>query len=678
MTSFFGNDLFASKKDPIVITPETQVIFVADMFQDDYAGGAEITSQVLIDSSPFKVFQLHTRDLTVDHLKQGVDKFWIFGNFADINPQLIPSIVGNLKYTVLEYDYKFCRFRSTEKHRASTGSPCDCHTSVNGKMVSAFYYGARGLWWMSEKQKQRYFDIFPFLNEKDNVVLSSVFDPYSLGYMENLRHNAPKDRTGWIVLGSSSWVKGAAAAEQWCKDNNKSYELVWNLPYNELLEKLSKAEGFVCLPEGADTCPRMVIEAKLLGCKLITNDNVQHANEEWFATDDLQSIKDYLFTAREIFWSGVKHMMEYQPKISGYMTVYNCNKQKYPWKQAIESMTEFCDEICIVDGGSTDGTWEELVNLICIRNDSTLDQLSDIERTSMIELSKPGAMTRDKTLRIKQITRDWSHPRHAVYDGMQKAEARKMCTGDFCWQMDSDEIVHEDDAKKIRDFCGFMPKEVDVLSLPVIEYWGGPDKVRLDIQPWKWRLSRNKPNITHGIPVELRTTDSEGNLMAIGGTDGCDMIDSETGQRLPHASFYTPEVEQIRLSALAGNPDALTAYQNWFEAATTQLPGVFHYSWYDLERKIKLYRDYWQSHWLSLWGKDVADTAENNMMFDVPWSEVTDDMIHNLATELAEKTGGHIWHTKWSSEKCTPHLITSRTQPKFMLGKTKVEDAKVS
>lgn len=637
MTTFFGNDLFAAK-EKIVIPDSAQIVFVADMFQSDYAGGAEITSQVLIDSSPFSVFQLHTRDLTVELLQQGVAKFWIFGNFADINPQLIPSIVANLKYTILEYDYKYCRFRSPQKHNASTGSPCDCHTSVNGKMVSAFYYGSRGLWWMSEKQKQHYFQLFPFLSEKDNIVLSSVFDPYSLGYMENLR-NTVTERSGWIVLGSSSWVKGAAAAEQWCKDNNKQYELVWNLPYNELLTKLSKAEGFVCLPEGSDTCPRMTIEAKLLGCKLVLNDHVQHANEEWFATDDLQSIKDYLFTAREIFWSGVKHMMEYQPKISGYMTVYNCEKQKYPWKQAIESMAEFCDEICVVDGGSTDGTWPAL---------------------QFLQSSAP------ELIKIKQVSRDWSHQRHAVFDGLQKAEARKMCQGDFCWQMDSDEIVHEDDAKKIRDFCGFMPKEVDILSLPVIEYWGGPDKVRLDIQPWKWRLSRNKPNITHGIPAELRTYDSEGNLMAIGGTDGCDFIDSETFERLPHASFYSPDIEQVRIAALSGNQEALASYQEWFNSATTQLPGVFHYSWYDLERKIKLYRDYWQNHWRGLWGQDVSDSADNNMMFDVPWSQVTDEMIYDRAIELAEKTGGHVWHSKWNGSK-TPWLTTSRTQPKFMI-----------
>ena len=67
-----------------------------------------------------------------------------------------------------------------------------------------------------------------------------------------------------------------------------------------------------------------------------------------------------------------------------------------------------------------------------------------------------------------------------------------------------------------------FPKHTQLISLPVIEYWGNQGKVRMDINPWKWRLSRNKPNITHGIPKHLRKTDEDGNIYALPGTDSCD------------------------------------------------------------------------------------------------------------------------------------------------------------
>jgi glycosyltransferase involved in cell wall biosynthesis len=497
---------------------------------------------------------------------------------------------------------------------------------------------------MSEAQKLWYLNMFPFLSEKDNVVLSSVFSKHTLGSIKLLRkhvESSSTERKGWIVLGSDSWVKGADLAKQWCKENNEQHEVVWNVKYEEMLAKLSQSKGFVYLPKGKDTCSRMIIEAKLLGCKLHLNDNVQHKDEEWFATDDIESIHDYLFTAPTIFWNGIKKMMEYKPAISGYTTVLNCIKQEYPFTKCIKSMIPFCDEICVVDGGSTDGTWEALTELA----------------------------SKERKLKIKQVIRDWTHPRFAVFDGMQKAEARSMCKSTFCWQMDSDEIVHEDDVQKIIDLCSKFPTGVDLISLPVIEYWGGPDKVRVDIMPWKWRLSRNKPNITHGIPADLRRTDAEGHIYAAEGTDGCDMIDATTGKSINDISFYSLEADATRQAAILGNQNALNDYNIWFSNVIENLPGVFHYSWYDIERKMKLYRDYWTRHWESLSGKKYEDTAQSNMMFDSPWSQVTDEMISFRAKELKNKLGGWIWNRKWDGTTITPHLTINRTQPQIMLSK---------
>ncbi|MFA6050907.1 MAG: hypothetical protein WC761_07005 [Candidatus Paceibacterota bacterium] len=107
---FGDRDAFFSQSKKIVIPQSAQVIVVADMFVEDYLGGAELTTQALIDSSPLEIFKLHSKDLNMDLLKEGVDRFWVFGNFSGMNGNLIPSIVGNLKYAILEYDYKYCRF----------------------------------------------------------------------------------------------------------------------------------------------------------------------------------------------------------------------------------------------------------------------------------------------------------------------------------------------------------------------------------------------------------------------------------------------------------------------------------------------------------------------------------------------------------------------------------------
>jgi glycosyltransferase involved in cell wall biosynthesis len=378
----------------------------------------------------------------------------------------------------------------------------------------------------------------------------------------------------------------------------------------------------------------MVIEAKLLGCKLELNDNVQHAKEIWFDSDDEFDTLAYLFAARERFWNGVKSDMTYQPPVSGYTTTKDCIKQDYPYEASILSMLGFCDEVVVVDGGSTDGTWERL-----------------------LELSG-----KHENLLVHQEIRDWDDSRFAVFDGAQKALARSMCTKTFCWQQDSDEVVHEDDYVKVKSLLTSFPPGVELIALPVIEYWGGPDKVRMDINPWKWRLSRNLPHITHGIPDSLRKFDDEGKLYSAPGSDGCDYVRSDNYSVIPFANFMTDDVDQARVLGL-NDENVKNQYETWLNQVLTQVPAVQHYSWFNIERKIGTYRNYWSSHWQSLYDINQEDTAENNMFFDKPWSEISEGDISDLSSRLSEEMGGWIFHSKVNFDAKTPHITINRSHP---------------
>jgi len=621
----FGGFSFHNKN---LISDESKVIFVSDMFVSDYTGGAELTLQALIDECPVEHDKVNSKDVSIQVLEEGKDKYWIFGNIAALDHSLFPTIVGNLQYSIVEFDYKFCKYRSVEKHLEIEAKICDCHDQMWGKMMSAFFYGARSLWWMSEKQMKTHHERFPFYGERHNTVLSSVFDNdfFATVKLLNKKYEGKKNDK-WIVLGSTSWIKGVEDCKKWCEENDKEYEEVWNLPYNELLEKLAQSEGLVFLPKGGDTCPRIVIEAKMLNCELALNENVQHKDELWFNTNDRLDTESYLYAARSRFWNGIKSDMEYSPKISGYTTTLNCNRHNYPWRQTIKSLLGFCSEVVVVDGGSDDGTWEELQEW-SEKNDS---------------------------LKTYRQERDWDHKRFAVFDGAQKALARSLCTQEFCWQMDCDEVVDKSHYLLIKDICKNFPSSTDLIALPVIEYWGGPEKIRFDVNPWKWRLSRNKPYITHGIPASLRQFDQKGDLYSAQGSDGCDYIRNDNYEPVPFGTFVTADVEQARQMS-SSDENARKAYEGWLNQVCNAFPVVHHFSWWNLERKIKTYRDYWGKHWKSLFDKEVVDTPENNMMFDSKWEDVTEDMIHERAKLMKEKLGGWIWHTKWDGKKETGHL----------------------
>jgi len=275
----------------------SKVIFVADLFVENYSGGAELTTEALIEKSFLPTTKILSSQLTKNQIDLNKNCFWIFGNFSGIRDDLLLYIAKNLNYSVAEYDYKFCKHRSLELHREVEGEACDCATSRHGKIVSLFLSQAKIIWWMSEAQRQIYFEQFSYLERTKNFVLSSVFNDEALQYFENA---IPVKNNEYLVQGSNSWIKGKQDSIDRAKRDKLSYEVVEGLSYKEMLDKLSTSRGLVFLPKGGDTCPRIVIEAKLLGCELVINKNVQHQDEGWFA--DRETILSYLKKQKAFFW----------------------------------------------------------------------------------------------------------------------------------------------------------------------------------------------------------------------------------------------------------------------------------------------------------------------------------------------------------------------------------------
>jgi ADP-heptose:LPS heptosyltransferase len=294
---------------------------------------------------------------------------------------------------------------------------------------------------------------------------------------------------------------------------------------------------------------------------------------------------------------------EHRPKIGGYTHVLNAKSQGYPFEQSIRSMLGFCDSVVVVDGGSTDGT---------------LEVLRDIERAS------------EGKLKVYDRPWDWNEP---GMDGQQKAYARAMCDvgqDGFLWQQDADEVVHEEDYEKIRKLVKRFPKDTDLLSLPVVELWGSSGKVRTDRHSWKWRLSRNNFRITHGIQKDARVFDEKtGKTYSKKGmSDGCEFIDVMTGEYIPHKSFYTQEHERLRQT----DPES---YGREMNKIFKELPCVFHYSWGDIPRKIRNFKQTWNKLWNGLYlGSQPEDRFPDVTLEDM-------NTVFKKAEELEARGGEH-------------------------------------
>lgn len=306
------------------------IIFVSDAFSVNYAGGAELTSDAIIEGSLLPINKVLSAKVNLQFMEKYRNCFWIFGNYTGVSQECILYAAKNLDYCVIEYDYKFCKFRSIKKHEHLEGR-CDCHTKQNGKLVAAFMAKSKMNFWMSEEQKDIYQSYFPFI--KNNIVLSSVFNQQALKSLKTL--NTKNKNNKWIILDSSSWIKGRDEAIKYAKQHNLEYELVWGLEHRELLKKLAASKGLIFLPLAHDTCPRIVIEAKALDCELITNSYVQHSQEDWFS--DKSTMFAYLEKRTEVFWNTIHNITAKKLKIANKTTTSNRNvKVVVPFYNASE------------------------------------------------------------------------------------------------------------------------------------------------------------------------------------------------------------------------------------------------------------------------------------------------------------------------------------------------------
>lgn len=310
-------------------------------------------------------------------------------------------------------------------------------------------------------------------------------------------------------------------------------------------------------------------------------------------------------------------------QISFFFTTRNCQELDYPLEASIRSVFDVADEIVVCD--TSDGT------------DNTEKQLQDLAK----EFAKSF-----KIIRPPKNIINWDAPNHGIYDGKCKAIAREHCGGDYLWQQDVDEVF-VGTREQIEECCKQLDKDNPLLSLPVVEPWGSSGKIRVDINIWKWRLSKNLPHITHGIPKHLRKYEN-GLLYAQHGTDGCCYLDKNSGQIIPCINFVKPEVEKIRQLAIT-DLNYVRPYERWVNKIIERLPFVWHFSWWSIYSKMVKYKLFWNDSWISLYNEKRPEGY--NPFFDKPFKDVSEEEMQIMAKKLERETSGHIFHTPYRGEK---------------------------
>lgn len=136
-------------------------------------------------------------------------------------------------------------------------------------------------------------------------------------------------------------------------------------------------------------------------------------------------------------------------KVSGFTFLRNGVVLGYPFIESLRSLLSVCDEVVVAVGQSQDDT---LARVLAI-NDPRIRVIETVWNEAMQD-------------------------RGYVY-AQQKMTAQFSCTGDWAFYLEGDEVIHEDDAPRIRAALErhLNRPEVEALAFDYHHFYGSPDMV---------------------------------------------------------------------------------------------------------------------------------------------------------------------------------------------------------
>lgn len=173
-------------------------------------------------------------------------------------------------------------------------------------------------------------------------------------------------------------------------------------------------------------------------------------------------------------------------KISGFTIAKNAVKYDYPIIESITSILPVCDEFIIGVGRS---------------EDSTLDLIKSIKSEKIVVFESVWDDSLRKDGRLLAV---------------ETNKALRKCTGDWCFYIQADEVVHEKDLQKIKSSAGkcFNNKIIEGLEFDFIHFYGSYNTFQDNRREWykhEIRIVRNREDIySFGDAMGFRKKNSKG------------------------------------------------------------------------------------------------------------------------------------------------------------------------
>ena len=250
----------------------SKFIYLSDLLLQDIVGGGELSDHELchqIELLGHDVDKIRCKDFKLTNIN--TDSFYIISNFVSLDPHVLNILQNNCNYIIYEHDHKYIKSRNPALY-------INYEAPEYEKINLEFYKKAKMVFCQSSFHK----NIISTNIDIDNLfnVSGNLWSDDSLEIMRILSKKEKNDC--YSILDSRIGHKNTRETVYYCEAKKLPYRLVASPDYQEFLSLLSDNDKFIFLPKTPETLSRVVVEARMMNIKTVTNKRVGASHETWF------------------------------------------------------------------------------------------------------------------------------------------------------------------------------------------------------------------------------------------------------------------------------------------------------------------------------------------------------------------------------------------------------------
>ena len=312
-----------------------KVVYISDFFSDEVLGGAELYDSVLIDqlrSRNIQVATFKSGDFSIRHLDLYLNTGFNFivSNFVQL-PEAVKKkmqVYGD-RYVIIEHDHKYIVDRDPSNYSNFKVPP---QRLTN----QSFYTSAKAVFCQSVKHTE-----VIKLNLQCNNLINLGCSLWSDEQLQLIRGCISTEKNNkCFVLGDNNPIKGLAKAKSYCDQNNIDYDVVPKQSYGKFLKSLASYDSFAFFPQTLESFCRVIVEARMLNCKLKTNNLNGCTYEPWFKKYKGEDLISFVQDKREEIVDTISQkLFEKTKDEQGDITVIlNCYRRPHNLQMQIDAL----------------------------------------------------------------------------------------------------------------------------------------------------------------------------------------------------------------------------------------------------------------------------------------------------------------------------------------------------